>query len=570
VSIHASLGALLLGTACVGTVGGANDPDDYPSGDRGAGKSGGGAPQAAAVDPGKLDPRVPPASAGELRACAAAALPGRRVVRLSDRQYRNAARELVGLLAQVELTPLEAVRTPGGTPEAFLDDPSLTRVEHALAGQYQRAAEAIGVVAAERWRELMPCPEAPSQANTCVRGWIESFVGRAVRRPLIGAEIDDYARVYTTGAAAGVGHGVRLVTTAVLQSPSFLYRTELGGAPAAAPVALTDHELAAQLGLWLRDSLPDAALWRAAQTGQLSDPAGLRREVERLLGEPTVKQNLTAAFLRWFELPRLVDGVKDATRFPWFAAARGSYLESARLFVADALWSAAEDAGRLYGSSAAFVDPRMARAYGLPAPVGAAFTRMEAPAGQRAGLITHPAFLAAFAGPAESQVVQRGVFIRRDLLCQDLMPPPPGLDVDPPRPGLTERQFAEHRAGQAACKGCHALIDPFGLLLESYDAVGVHRTTTHGQAIDPVATVVATDFDGRVGSAVELAKRMSASRQVSACLVRHMVAHALARAPNLAVCTLDDLATRFEADGRRLTTLLTAIALSPEFRWRAP
>jgi hypothetical protein len=541
--------------------------------DLGLGAAGGAPGPGASPPPGPGSEPVgaaPSETVDPVRGCTNTPLPQRRAVKLSDRQYKNAVRALLGPVLAPASAALEAVRTPGASSDLFLEDPTIGGVDEALAGQYQRAAEAIGQAAAARWSEVMPCPDAPAKATTCVRGWLEDFVGRAIRRPLTADEVNDYGRLYEQGAAGGAPQGVRLVLTAVLQSPSFLYRRELGGPATATRVALTDFEMASQLSLWLRDSLPDPQLWQAAKAGRLSAAASLKVEVERLLADQNVRDNLTSAVLRWFEAPGILQSTKDEKRFPWFAGARESYFESARLLVVDTLWTPPGDLQRLFTSPVAFVDTKIAPAFGLPAPKGAGFTRVEAPAGERAGIITHPAFLAYHASPTESQVVHRGVALRRDVLCQDLPPPPPGLDVDPPKPGITEREFADYRGAQAACKTCHALIDPLGLMLEGYDAVGAHRSSIAGRPIDTSGPVVDTDFDGVVQGGVALAERLGRSKMVAGCVVNHMLAYAIARPLAPASCTLQKLREVYDSEGHRLVPLLTAIALSDEFRFRRP
>jgi hypothetical protein len=311
-------------------------------------------------------------------------------------------------------------------------------------------------------------------------------------------------------------------------------------------------------------------LWEAAESGRLADPAVLGREVDRLLASSRARQTIGAGFLRWFGLPELEEARRDAKLFPGFADARASLVESARRAIDDALWAPGDALGRLFGDPEVYVDGKIGRLLGVPGASGAELRRMRLPDGQRAGIVTHPALMARFAMEADTQVVQRGAFVRRELLCQTLVPPPEGLEIEALGKGLDQRAFAAARAKEPTCAGCHALIDPFGLMFERFDPVGAYRERAGAEVIDTAGVVTGTDFDGRVAGPLELAARLAKSRQAAACTATHMATLALGRPVDPGSCAVARLQTELEAGGRDLPALLRAIALSPEFRLRKP
>ena len=414
---------------------------------------------------------VSPPSEKEPEAC----LPSARVVRLSDRQYNRSSRDLLGD-SESDFT----LETPGSAKNAFVEPRESQSVNVGLATQLRRIAEdgAQNI-------ELAPgsvdfsCSLSAVDA-TCVEAWIQRFVSRALRRPLEEGELEDYRGLFEVGSEDGIESGVSLVVEAVLQSPSYFYQTEVGAGPwpqsgaevdEDGEVELTSYELASAISFWLLESLPDEALWESAQDGSLLDPAVASAHVARLLLLPGVREDLNLAILRWFDLLSLLDSEKDPDLYPQFGAARDLLVKSVELSVGDALWNGGDIVASLYGGTEMYVQNETAAFFGVTADSSVpALTQV--PASERKGLITHPAIMARFSGPSETQVVQRGLLIRREILCQELPSPPAGLDIESAGHGLTQREFADYRAEQAVCRGCHTSIDPFGLMFEIYDAVG--------------------------------------------------------------------------------------------------
>ncbi len=420
-----------------------------------------------------------------------------------------------------------------------------------------------------RRRALVGC--APADP-TCVRGFLSSFGRRAWRRALEPTELDRYVALSSSIASAFADpwKGLEYATSALLESPNFLHRAELGSPDAAHPgwTTLQGDALASRLSFFLWGTLPDEALLAAAARGELDQPAGLRAQVERLVASPRLRPSVLTFFGEHFGLNALDGLQRDPVRYPsassaLAAAMRGEWERNLAEFALD---PQADFRGVLTTSSS-WTNALVAPLYQL-APPADGFVKQPFPAGQsRGGLFGWSGVLAATSHPNRSSPTARGVFVRRKVLCATIPPPPPNvvttIDNDP-NPTLTLRQRLEAHRANPACAGCHGLFDPIGLGLENYDALGTYRTVDEqGQAIDATGS-----FDGApfVGAAA-LGALVHDNPRFSDCVVRHLYSHAVghAVAPGEAQ-TVRTLASDFAGSGYRVIDLLAAIAQSDGFR----
>ena len=204
-----------------------------------------------------------------------ASLAPARVWRLTDAQYVNVVAQVFGVRVPSEVTAADAAPPDFSN---FSEAPELT-VQASTVTAYQKAAHAAATTAvAANLPMFLPCGKAPSDA--CVQGFIRNRVARAFGRLVTDSEVQDLLAMYHAGLAESVAAGVRMIIEATLQSPSFLYRTELGPQAAGGPTAkvkLTPFELASAVSFALLDSVPDDELWGHAVDGTLTTPVGARR-----------------------------------------------------------------------------------------------------------------------------------------------------------------------------------------------------------------------------------------------------------------------------------------------------
>jgi hypothetical protein len=176
---------------------------------------------------------------------------------------------------------------------------------------------------------------------------------------------------------------------------------------------------------------------------------------------------------------------------------------------------------------------RLARLYGAKVPADAPFRRVVLRPGERAGVLTHPYLMAAFAYPGTSSPIHRGVFLARSILGLALRPPPDAFTPLAAElyPQLTTRERVTLQTKPQACQGCHAVINPLGFTLENFDAIGRFRVKENGKRIDSRGA-----FQTRSGEVVrfsgirDLARFLVKSEEVQEAFVEQMFHH-LARQP---------------------------------------
>lgn len=444
--------------------------------------------------------------------------PGPRLLRrLSHVEYGNTVRDLLGLAAQPELGFAADAEVHG-----YLNGARALDIPPLLLEQYRDAAESLSEAAvAQRFDDLMPCDE-PTTA--CAARFIEEFGLRAWRRPLTEDERSAWLGLFVEAATdEGFRGGVRWVLAGLLQSPHFLYRSELGRADGGGFV-LTDWELATELSYLVLQTTPDDLLLEAAATGALSTPEGLAEELARLSADPRAARTMAGFVGSWLLLDRLPVVARDAALYPTFTSGiRSDLAGEAERLVEDVLL-AGGGLDDLLLTEATFLTPELADFYGVDlgdgAPDADGFVRTSTVGTGRGGLLTTGALLAVHALPTGSSPIHRGVLVRERLLCQELPPPPANVDASPPPvdPSLSTRErYAAHSAVEG-CASCHDRIDPIGFAFEHFDGVGRWRDTEGPHAIDATGEIVQSpSSDGTFDGALELAAHLAASPDVESC-----------------------------------------------------
>jgi hypothetical protein len=518
-------------------------------------------------DPGERagEPSAPgPTRTGEPPSprCAPTVDPGPRapLVRLTRVEYNRTVRDLLGdTTAPANAFPAEEELS--GTDVAG----PITDAQFEL---YQSAAETLAATAVRDNEELRGCADLSGEA--CARRVLRDFGRRAYRRPLTDAELERAITLFQVGDAdGGWSSGVELAVTAMLQSPSFLYRLELSGSGVVRP--LDGYERATRMSYFLWGSTPDEALLDAAAAGDLDEPTGVVAHAERMLDDPRAAEQSRAFFVQWLELD--LGTVQKATSVVSdFEPLRRAIEAERDAFLDHVMWQSEGTLGELLSATYTFVDAETAPLYGVAAPASGERVRVELDPGRRSGILTMLPVLVAHAAPTHSAPIQRGVFIRERLLCGDLPAPPD--DIDPPdvdESVSARERLAQHRS-DPACAGCHTLIDPLGLPFESYDTLGRFRTTTAaGEPIDVSGEVSATEHsDGPVAHALELTQRLAESPDVAACVTRSFFASAVGRPPSgRDGCSVDGAALAFERSDRSFTALLLALVQSDAFLYQS-
>jgi len=497
--------------------------------------------------------------------------PGLRLLRrLTPAEYDHTVRDLLGTQARYgERFASDPV------VDGFDNNAASLQVSPLLAEQLRVAAEALATEATTPTAigRIVPCTPTSATDLVCARRFVESFGLRAFRRPLAPEEVTRYTNLHQSIAVGeGFAEGVEAVVTAMLQSPHFLYRTELGVATPSG-YALTPWEIASELSYLITGTMPDAALFEAARTGALTTPAQIEAQARRLLGTPAAREALRRFVAQWLDVDRLASVPKDAGTFPSFTAAvRSSLRGEFDRYVDAVLAHPGATLPELLTSGFTFVDATLATFYGLSptgVPDAQGFRRIDLLPRQRIGVLTLGAVQATHARPNASSPVHRGRLVRERLLCQPLPPPPPGVDAQPPDPDprrSVREQYAMHSSVRP-CVDCHRLIDPIGFAFEFFDGVGRHRTMDAGQTIDGRGEIVGSrSSDRMVRDVRELVTHLAASPEVHDCFARQLFQYAYASRPTeQTACALGEVQARFRASRLSLDELLRALVRSVHF-----
>jgi hypothetical protein len=326
--------------------------------------------------------------------------------------------------------------------------------------------------------ELSGVSEDASDRSSKLRDFGRRFAERAFRRPLT----EEQKRFFVDrqfDAVRDPETAIKRLVVLVLKSPRFLYR-EVGGSG-------DGYDVASRLSFALGDSPPNKELLEAAAAGRLSRREDVARQAERLLTEPRTRAKLREFFGQWLKVDPVPDLSKDRERFPGFDATLAADLRTAlELFVEDIVWNRDSDFRQLFLAEELFLNGRLARFYGVPLPADAPFQKVKFDADRRAGVLTHPYLLAAFAYTGASSPIHRGVFLTRNVLGVTLRPPPEAFAplAESLHPDLTTRERVALQTKPAMCQACDGIINPLGYTLENFDAVGRFRDKDNGRPVD--------------------------------------------------------------------------------------
>ncbi len=484
----------------------------------------------------------------------------------------------------------------------FDNNANVLSVSPLLSEQYLLAAEWIAAAAVETGTGT--CATGMTD-EACLTSLFSGVVKRLYRRPILAEEIKILHEVYDVGRQQDYKTGVKLMLAAALQSPQFLYRLEVGQPPKAGDtyVSPTAHEMATRLSYLLWNSMPDGILLTLADNAAKANRALTTNEIAaqatRMLSQtsgmpPMVTPNPKAKAMvqrfhnHWLELEKVLEVEKDLKEFPLtvFPTAHKSLMrEEVDRFLEEAFWNP-DTAGTLTAlltGAFAYVEPTLYAHYGkgpggltgagpVPAAMGVTLHQRVATDGlKRGGILTTGAVLITQANANQTSPVLRGKFVREQLLCQMLPPPPNDVVIEPPvlSKSLTTRERFSMHMTAAACKGCHQLMDPMGLGFENFDSIARYRDTENGKAVDNSGEIVGLT-SGTFKGVVDLGKKLAASEQATECVARQWFRFGHGREEEIGFdeCTIDALKRKFMTSGGKFRDLLVALTTTDAFLYR--
>ncbi len=410
----------------------------------------------------------------------------------------------------------------------------------------------------------------------CIREIARTYSSRAWRRPVSDAELDRLLTLFELVMNEGgdANTGLTLVLRGILMSPHFVFRPELDADPSSLEAhPLSDHELAARLSYFLWSSMPDEALFAAAEAGDLRNEEGLREQVTRMLADEKASALVDNFSGQWLYTRALADHEPDYDTFPdWDPELRAAMAEETRRFFGALL---AGDLGMdtLLTADFSFLNARLAKHYGVSFTEakadadGYAKTSLVQSKGRR-GVLGHGSLLTVTSYAKRTSPVKRGKWVLEQLLCSPPSPPPPEVEglVEMEVPtGTLREQLEKHRA-DPVCASCHDTMDPLGLALEHFDGIGAWRDDDHGFAVDATGTYnEEAPFDG----ASELGALIAADPRFAGCLTHKLFTYALGRGiEGHDTPHLSHIAEAFQTSEHKLPELVTLIVSSDPFRMR--
>jgi hypothetical protein len=447
-----------------------------------------------------------------------------RFVRLTHEQWEASVKDLLKLAALPGLATSFAPDPPNGT---FSNNERALFVSADHRTDYQRGAETL---AAQVAGDAQGVSQVTGGTNDKAE-FVRTFGRRVFRRPLTPAEETKYQAVFDSGAmyyASGNAFtdGVRMVIEAMLQSPHFLYRMELGADGA----ALNGYEIASKLSFFLRDTTPDDALLDAAAAGELATSAGVLTKATAMLDAATGQTVMARYHTELFGLARYDQIDKNATKFPGYEESMNAEFREADQRFFDRIFSSGQGVRAILTSPLAFVSAATAPFYGVTAAGSTLTEVMLGP--ERPGYLTRLGYLAVNANLSEPDPIHRGVDIINRLMCADLQPPSGAIPELPvAMPGQTNRERVTAHTGEGTCgEGCHStLINPIGFAFENFDAIGQVRTMDNGKPIDTSGELETVTGMKPFSGARELAAILADDPSIHGCYSMHLAEYALAR-----------------------------------------
>lgn len=516
---------------------------------------------------------APPSTSPAPTACASTPTPGTSPIRRLTRfEYDNTLRDLLGDVTR----PAQAAFPPEEIALGFDDQAASLVADPLLIEAYMRVSEGVAERALEHLDTWLPCDPKAIGELACADLWIDAFGARAYRRPLDAATKSRLHALYVDGAKQkDFATGIEVVLEAMLQSPRFLYRVELGAPDAVGGdvVELDDWEVASRLSYLFWATMPDAALFAEAAAGHLHDRAAIRAQAERMLADDRARPAIARFHDEWLGLDALDRLKKDPSVYPAFSADlaplfRRETEETLGAIVLDDKGTFAD----LLTSTTTRMNAELAAFYGAKGPTTDAFETVTLDATKRAGFLTQASILSVYAKPGESSPVHRGKFVRERLLCEALPPPPNGVAITPPAvdPHATTRErYLQHMA-DPNCSVCHERMDLVGFGFEHFDGIGRYRATENGLPIDATGEVRGSeDLDGAFDGVLELAQRLSTSEEARACLVTQWLRYGYGRAEeDEDRCSRATIEQAFSTHGSEVRELLIALTQTDAFLYR--
>lgn len=492
-------------------------------------------------------------------------------LRLTQEQYRSIVKEVLGDHIAVPARLEPDVREDG----SLVLGAARTTISPRGAELYEQAATSIAAqaLAPEHREALVSCSPEGNEDEACAAIFVRDVGRRLWRRTLTDEEVAFLTEI-ATESAAELGDfyaGLEYALSALLQSPKFLFRVEVGEDRDGARV-LSDLELATRLSFFFWNSAPDDHLLDAAEAGRLATEDGLAEEIDRLMQDDRLRAGVRRFFSDLYELDRLDELVKAPEIFEHADEDVGPSAREETLRTIE--WLVFEERGDfrdIFTTRTTFINRKLASIYNVPAPTREGFGLYEFQNDeQRAGFLGHASFLSLAAHPVSTSPTLRGKFIRQKVLCHVIPPPPAGVDTSIPAPteeAPTLRARVQEHLNNPGCSSCHLMTDPIGLGLENFDGIGRYRTHDNGVLIEPAGELDEVPFEDALSLGHVLREHPDVPKCVTQKLFEYGTAHEVSVGQRAMMAAIAD---EWGSTGYDFLTLMKTVATSPAFRVVTP
>jgi mono/diheme cytochrome c family protein len=425
-------------------------------------------------------------------------------------------------------------------------------------------------------RRIFTCrPASVASEDGCAQQILSPLVQRAFRRAPRDSDLVPLLDLFRKERerSGNFETGIELVLRRIIADPEFIFRFEQApaGTQPGVPYRISDTALASRLSFFLWSSIPDDELLTLAIAGKLHEPAVLEQQARRMLADPKSRALVNNFASQWLYLRDLKSARPDEDLFPDFDDNLRQAFQKETELLFDSILREQRSVLDLLDANYTFVNERLAKHYGIPNVYGPDFRRVGVTVDARRGLLGQGSFLLVTSSANRTSPVIRGKWVLENLLGSPPPLPPPNVPALEERPTTTAKSVRErielHRK-EPTCAGCHKIMDPIGLALENFDAVGHWRTVDEGVTIDPASQLV----DGTpIAGPVDLRKALlDRSEALVASLTEKLLMYGVGRETTYADMPAVRAIMRAAAPQRyRLADLIIGIVNSAPFQWRA-
>lgn len=484
-------------------------------------------------------------------------------------QYKASIRDVLGANAAAKASPPPDPNAINGFHSIGASQLS---IDANSVEKYEASARAVAAAAAADQKSidaLAGCK--PNKSNSkCLDQFVEQAGYRLFRRPINQVEKARYLKVAQDGSHYQKAESV---LAAMLQSPYFLYQVEIGGKAQKGEDKrpLTGYELATRLSFFLLGTTPSEALLAAAKDGELDTPEGIRSVANEMLEDPAARRALNEFWYEMLDLGHVTADSKDPDVFAmWNDAMASSARKETLTFLDKIIWEGSGSFKEIWTAEYTYANRDVARLYGMGTKGrNNDFVKVDLPAdSKRAGLLGQASFLSSVSHSTTTSPTLRGKHVMEKFLCVVIpAPPPEAVSEFNPTSGKakTKEELLKEHVTNPSCEACHKFMDPIGLALENFDAIGRFRFEENGVELN-------TEHDafslGTVDGAAEIGALIAEDKRSASCFARNLFRFATGHIETEGEeGSIQEMVSSFRESKFDVPTLLVEIVASPAFRY---